>query len=990
MALSNDEFDDLKRKAASRFQPLKADPLTPDQPAHSGIDAPGTIRDFGSDLQARFAQGVQEGLEADRSLPEAALGVTPFGVPNALVKAATGKSVTDVIPKPPVLSKEAQDRAKNPKTVMGKWLGGGAEGVGQMVTMPMLPEAGLARNIVAGLGMGEGSDLLGKAFGGIFGYFGGEQWEKYGRAAGSFIGGGVGSEANAIRMGILKEGAAGVRGAVKNIYASSRETLAKRRLGDTRSMWEIFSSEFGSTKAATKGLIQEFTNRNLANTIRRNIHASGFAQQFVEDAKISGMDVRPWGLGERTLVPSITEAIAGARPESHAAAEEIFTRASNMKTAIKDVYQNLRFKAGVPASPVGIQASAEAFRAITQAKVDGLTKEVGDVTQRFHKLDSVERDKLGEAVHKARDTMRDDAYKVAEGKYADAEKAFDAEGVKIEVPGVREEATQILKDFYPGQVDPRKVPAIVRNLLAATKAAGKEGAEEGAGLILPKGLAEETTAAKAAKDAQAAEDEAKGRPLTLKEANDLYKALGEAGTKALGAENNVGFRQSIALQHRLRDAIDGSKASPQAKEAYTEALRFYAEDYAPRFQEGVGKALGKERGGAMEGREVIPNEVVIDHILGGAAAKTLPTALHEADRLFATNPEGLKKLITIGVSNRFRDVLDKKFNADGFERDVEAFKSKYKAALDRVPELADKINNESARIYGLQLDKAAEIKRYEDIMKGPVTKSVGWQQAKDMFQEALGNPDKMHDLLAATKGVAAKELVKEMFEQADPFKGGDYDAQALLKMISAGKSSPDAPSSMRILFNAAYGPKDAQHHIDTLEAIARFVLRQEATDPRNLQVGQILKLEPVKQATGSTGASIISSIRAQAAGNTSSAYVAVLTTSRFVNMKIQSALTNAMHTSLYDPDMADAILEMSAKPANEPLSKSAAVKVGFDKIKDATGKNILQRMIDVGYVKDYVARGIIAGGEQSKRETDDPYSRENLRRKRREEAMKGN
>lgn len=966
MAISEKAFNELK--SDTTFTPVATPALQPgeDEKARSGIDVPGAIDDFVGDLMPRVAQGIVGGLESWRTFARGGLDQS-----QNITEQILGAPDTNPLPHPPGLSKETADRAKNPKTVMGKWLGGAAEGVGAQMTMPM--GGGLARNIVAGMGMGEVSELTGKALGGVFGYFGGETGEKVGRATGNVIGGLVGGQANAVRMGVAKEAVVGGKDIITSAVAAARTAREKSKVaGETRGLFEIFSDEFKGMRATTKGYIQDFTNANLSKAIRRDIHASTFAESFVADSNLTGMDPKPWGLGERTMVPSITESIANVRPESHADAQVIGARATGMKRAIGEVYDKLRAKAGLPASPISIKAAAQAFQAITQAKVDGLTKEIGDVTAKFRELSPGEKGEVGQAVHNARDKMSEQSYSVAEGKYAHAEEMFDREGVEIPSGGVRDQAKEILTQFYP-QVDPKSVPKVVKNILAAT---GKEATPLVKSLAEHDLLSSEMTAEEANRD------------LTLKEANDLAKALGEAEFNARGKENFEAARNARALKEKVLKSIDDSKASPEAKAAYTEARRYYSEDHAPRFQEKIGKELGKVRGGAAAGREVVPNELVLERVLGGGDAKLIDSALKEADVLFSSHPEALQKIITIGVENKFHeDVLGKTFSKDRFERDVEAFKKRYQPALDRVPEIGAKIDRESSRLYTLETEKAAEIKRYEDIMHGPVTKSVGYAQAKVMFQEALAKPEKMEELIRATKGAASKEMVKELFDQADPFRGGEYDPDALLLMLKAGKSSPDSPSSMKILFDSAFGPKLAQHHIDTLEAIARFAKRQAATDPKSLQIGQILDQSPIKEATGSSAASIISSIRAQAAGNTSSSYVAVLTLSRFVNAKMQAAMSKAMHNALYDPEMADAILEMSSKPANQAMSVTSAVKVGFDKIKDANGRNMLERMIDAGYVKDYTSRGLLYGVEATQTQERDPDSRANLRKKRREDAQ---
>ena len=107
-------------------------------------------------------------------------------------------------------------------------------------------------------------------------------------------------------------------------------------------------------------------------------------------------------------------------------------------------------------------------------------------------------------------------------------------------------------------------------------------------------------------------------------------------------------------------------------------------------------------------------------------------------------------------------------------------------------------------------------------------------------------------------------------------------------------------------------------------------------------------------------ASHISAIRAQAAGQTGSTYFAALGLSRFANAKVQSAVEKAKLKALYDPATADAILEMAAKPVSDPLSLTTARKI-FGDIRLPNGEKLMDKLIDKGYVKSYVGRGMMYG-----------------------------
>jgi hypothetical protein len=951
MPVSQDVADRIKEQLGD-WEP-KSVPLADAEPAPAAVGG-HSLADVGGDLSARVKKGVRGGDELIKAGIHAAVG--PLIPETGKAGEIAGRIMRPVFEDD---AKAINERAKNPQTFVGKVLGGAAEGAGGMLTMPM--GGGLARNIIAAVGMGEGADIAGSMMGGLFSYFGGEKYRATGEGTGTVLGGGVGAQANVGRVRAMGEVVGQVGSGVKSIPAALQSARARQAAGDERSLWPIFADEFGALRAKTNGLIQEFTNRQVAGLIRQDYRASDNAKAFVEDAKVTGLETKDWGLGERTLVPSLTETTARARPDSAKEAATMAERVTGMKLSIKGAYDRLVQGAKLPADEKGIEASAKAFQAFTQKKVDALTAETGQVKEAFPRLNVREEHEVGDKARALRDKMAGESYQIASGKYLQAEQMADTEGVQIKVGAVREQATEILQNFY-SKVDPSKVPPVVKDLLKATEV--KQGGE--ASLLLPDELAAERAGAKAEADSA-------GKPLTLKEANDLSRALGEAASNAKSSENYVSFNRAKELEAQVQETINSTKMSPETLAAYGEARRYWAKEHAPRFQEGLGKAMGKERGGVYEGREALKSEKIMDEVLSSE------TAMRDFDTTFGKDPQA-KQLLNVALQDRFRKtVLDRPFSERMFEANLNEFKTKYANGLDRLPEVADKIDAQAAKMLTLQNEKKMELQRYRDIMGSDVTKAVGPIQAKAMFQAALSDPLKMEQLLAATKGGAAKELVKEVFQQANPFKNGDYDPEAILKIVQAGKRTSETPSPMETLFSRAFGEREGKRHLDTLEAISRFTIRQAATDPKYLQAGSILTDSPVKSATGAGMQSWVNDLRAVSTGRTGANYTALLGMSRFVNAKVQNAVEQAKRRALYDPETATAILELSATPSSQPLSLTTARKV-FGDIRTNSGQSLVDRLIDKGYVKAYVFRGMIYGAEKAIQESEDPESRQNRRR----------
>jgi hypothetical protein len=946
MAVPKALWDKVESQAQDWTPPPK--PRAADAPEpQKGYTVGEALSEFGGDVTSFAKRGLQGVDQMEKAAITAILGsgklIPETGVAGDIARKIMRPVFDDQ-------TKDIQARTKDPKTVGGKVLGPAAEGAAATLALPI--PGGISRNIVAGMGMGELANIGKNVFGGLFEYFGGPSARPSGEATGEILGGGIGAQANVTRMKAMGEMVRQPIEALKSIKPAYESAKAAQAAGDQRKMWEIFADEFGNLRANTRGIVQDFVNRSLASTIRKDIRASQMAEDFTKDAATTGMDVKPWGLGERTMVPALTETIAAARPGSYAEASEIAGRATAMKSSIREAYGKLVSGSKIPATPEGITGAAKVFQGITQAKVDALTKEANNIKEAFPRFDATQEFQVGEQARAIRDRLRNEAFQRGQQRYTMAEDMWNAEGATVDPGNVRTEAKEILAEFY-SKVKPEEVPPVVRNLLSAT-GKGEKAAESG--LILPDDIAAEKAAAAAA-------EEAAGKPLALKEANDLYKALGEAGANATMAEKHTAANRAKQLQAQLVDSITGAKASPEAKKAWQDAVEMWRRDYAERFQEGLGKALGKERGGIYAGREAIKSEKVMDEALSGA------TALAEFDKVFGSEPQA-QRLLADGLQNRFRkEVLDRSYTQEGFERTLDAFKRKYAPGLERFPGVAEKVDRESANFAAKQAEKSAELQRYKDIMGSDVTAAVGPIQAKQMFQAALADPLKMQRLLTAYKG-APQSLVEEVWKQANPFRNGEYDADAILNMVRAGKRTGDTPSSMELLFTKAFGEKEGERHLATLEAISNFTKRQAATDPRYLQAGSLLSDRPVKEATGQSMASWISAWRAQASGQTGASYFTTLGLSRFANVKVQQAIERAKHRALYDPKTADAILELVATDKSQPISLTTARKI-FGDIRLADGKRLVDRLIDKGYVKQYISRGIIYGTEKALQEKED-------------------
>ncbi len=944
---------DIFEKAVPQLQDWTEEPVvaTETPRAKKGFSVAESLAQSGKELGASAATGFARGSDFLKSV---VAGVLMPLVPERGTPA--GEAAWSLLkPSMDTFSKETKERAENPKTVIGKVLGPMAEGIGGMATMP-IPGGGvgqfLARNALSGAGMGEGAEIGKYVGGGLAGALSPDA-RQTGEVVGSILGGGLGAPLNVTRAATIGEGLRRpfeVAAKVKPAFDAAR---AQQAAGDTRRLWEIFSDEFGNLRASTRGIVGEFTNRELASAIGRDIRAMSQSEKFGEDIKQSGAEtevkmkgaagqettVKPWGLGERTMAPAITRLSKERAPKTFDEGVEMDVMAKARQKSIADAYNNIAGDKPL-ATNEGAEAAGKLMQRVTQQKLDAMTAEQARIKQSFPELTSRQEFDLGEKLRQQRDELNKKSLGVANQKYASAEQAFDEEGAQIGVEGIRDRGKAILEDFI-AQANPAEVPPVVRSLLGATK----EKAPPESLLILPKSVKP---------------PEPEPKTITLSDANDLTRALTRMESDYRYQNRFPEMNRARTLKEEVLAAVENSPASPEAKQAYAEARRYWAEEHAPRFREDIGKALGTERGGAFAGRETVEGQKIMDRFMADE------TGMREFERIYGNNSQA-KTALRAAIEGRYRDrVLNGGKTPEQFEIMTQRFKNDYDSVLSRFPEVAEKIDNQAASTLYLMREKDKEIARYADLMKGPVTKAIGPVQAKMLYGSVLADPVKMDNFLASVpkiKGDVAKQMAKEVFLQANPMRGGEYDASALVDMLLAGKSDPTRQSSLEKLFAAAYGPAVAKKHMATLESIANLSLREAATNPVNLRPGSLLSESPIKEQTGQTMASWISAWSRQESGMTGSGYFTILGLSRFANAKAQAAVEAAKLKALYDPDTAEAILQMAKTPSNQPIGASALRKI-FGNLTTGDGKKLVDKLIDAGYTGQHVSRGVAYGAEK--------------------------
>jgi len=190
----------------------------------------------------------------------------------------------------------------------------------------------------------------------------------------------------------------------------------------------------------------------------------------------------------------------------------------------------------------------------------------------------------------------------------------------------------------------------------------------------------------------------KGKPVTtaptatLEDIGDIRSAINDAAAKAKAAGQDSDYRRLMALHDEVTNSVKNSTTlSQEAKDAYFDAVKTYADEHAPRFKTGLQVNLFKIR----NGENAITPSNVVNRFFNNADTTDNFVAL------FGENPSAMSEAQK-GMEGLYRDKVIKDGAIDTAAHD--AFMKKYGAQIDKldatglnIRDKLDTLANETAR-----------------------------------------------------------------------------------------------------------------------------------------------------------------------------------------------------------------------------------------------------------------------------------------------------
>jgi len=425
------------------------------------------------------------------------------------------------------------------------------------------------------------------------------------------------------------------------------------------------------------------------------------------------------------------------------------------------------------------------------------------------------------------------------------------------------------------------------------------------------------------------------KPLTYSQADDLGKALNSAISDAKYAGDSFKVRQLTELKKGLNEQIyrTASNLDPALAEARQKADAFFANEYSPRFKEGV--LLDKEAGRSRPGLDNVRDVDVISKYIPKHGPVDEATLAKFDDVFGGTYRGGQEKAEAYAHMGAYiEDLYRQRVLSGSGPLDFKAhqqFLSDMSPVFKRVPGLEDKLVGVADKLADLQQQQWA-IERNTKYLLGreaPVTGVLGQDEARVLYARALSDPRRMSQLVETMEQAGntgfKKDMLREAFNFGQPVNpDGSLDAERLRKVLYAGRADDGRVSGFQTLARAAYGKEKGDEYFKKMESLLTLVERENLTAPRYIrQKGDDLSADPITSLTGQSPQSYISQIYALGSGRVNPAYLVATPVSRFMAKQLGAKIAEAEEKLLHTPEGVNVLLELRDKQPGQKLSEGA-------------------------------------------------------------------
>jgi len=381
--------------------------------------------------------------------------------------------------------------------------------------------------------------------------------------------------------------------------------------------------------------------------------------------------------------------------------------------------------------------------------------------------------------------------------------------------------------------------------------------------------------------------------------------------------------QLQSIKEEARTAIESTleeRGNTDALTKYREANRYFGQEHAPKYLEGVNLKLRMKD--ALNEERVKPESVV--------SAYFKPNGTTEAKRFITqfSDNGAAKETLARGVFDLYKkEVIDAGGGVINSGRDA-MFKRKYAAALDEYPWIAKRLEK---NVIGEEIARRVEESRAMrgEIATSDVAKAVGTRDVEAFLDKAMADKRFMLSALSKMDTENRKNMAIAVLNKA--WDEGGKGSGAVNKVL-------DNEENLKMLMKFGFGAKEGGEHLNNVKLLARALEINEKAPKTSPMTA--LSEDSLKGLTGTSWLQVMSALRAVGRRPGSGDWFAMVFGTQFIKAKVDAQKIEILKEQLFDPKLLQATLQ-------EAKSKGATSMADIGDQAKSRGKQIVSKLWDL-------------------------------------------
>ena len=381
--------------------------------------------------------------------------------------------------------------------------------------------------------------------------------------------------------------------------------------------------------------------------------------------------------------------------------------------------------------------------------------------------------------------------------------------------------------------------------------------------------------------------------------------------------------QLIAIRQETQNTIKNSlteSGNISAVNAYSEASRYFGQEHAPRYLEGVNLKLRLQD--SLNEQRIKPEQVVSSYFKPNGTTEARKFNIQFADNGAA------KETLARGVFDLYKkEVIDAGGGVINATRH-DFFMRKYAAPLSEYPWIAKRLSkNEVAAEIANRLDQTRQMRG--EVATSEVAKAAGARDADAFIEHAVSDKRFMFNALVKMKPDDKRNMAIAVLNKA--WDESSKGSQAVQKFL-------ENEDNVKMLFRVGFGSKEGLEHLNNIKLLARALEINEAA-PKTSPMSALTE-DTLKAKTGTTFVQVMSALRSIGRRPGSGDWFAMVFGAQMAKARIDAKKNDILKEQLFDPELLKATITQyraSSMRGSESLGELTSTR----------SKQILSKLWDI-------------------------------------------